>query len=394
MTKIFQHLITLGLVGALSNLTYAAPLPSEYPLSAPPSVAAKNYITNVNENGSITFRLFAPSAKKVSVLVGTPPESFKVYNLDKNTEGVWSSTTEIYAPNLYEYFFNIDGFRSIDTGSSMPKPQRQVNTSMILVPGSILDVRNVPHGDLYTITYHSKELQSERKLVVWTPPDYNPKSKPLPVLYFYHGFGDTGLSSITQGRIPEIMDNLYAEGKISPMLVVVPDTETDTATTTPEEYVPSERRKFFHPHNAEKADRELIHDILPLINRKFNVRSDSQGRAIAGLSQGGYQALISGLGNRDYFSYIGSLSGLTNATIPNKMVDSRIKKHGDINKQLKLFMLAVGEKDSITGNDIYGLKDELTKNNVKFTYLSYENAGHEMDVWRPAYIEFVEKLFK
>ncbi len=115
----------------------------------------------------------------------------------------------------------MDGFRSVDTGSRYQKPQRQVNTSLILVPGSILDDREVAHGDLRTLTYHSKALNAERRLYVWTPPGYSGTGDPLPVLYFYHGFGDSGLSAIDQGRIPQIMDNLLAEGKIKPMLVVV-----------------------------------------------------------------------------------------------------------------------------------------------------------------------------
>lgn len=92
---------------------------------------------------------------------------------------------------------------------------------MILVPGSYLDTRSVAHGDLITITYHSSALQSERQMYVWTPPGYSGMGEPLPVLYFYHGFGDTGRSAIDQGRIPQIMDNLLAEGKIKPMLVVI-----------------------------------------------------------------------------------------------------------------------------------------------------------------------------
>lgn len=118
-----------------------------------------------------------------------------------------------------------------------------VNTSLILVPGSILDDRAVAHGDLRTLTYHSKALNAERRLYVWTPPGYSGTGDPLPVLYFYHGFGDSGLSAIDQGRIPQIMDNLLAEGKIKPMLVVVPDTETDTPEAIAENFPPQERRK-------------------------------------------------------------------------------------------------------------------------------------------------------
>lgn len=180
----------------------------------------------------------------------------------------------------------MDGLRSIDTGTAWTKPQRQVNTSLVLVPGSILDVRHVPHGELRTLTWHSSQLQRERQVIVWTPPGYNGQGSALPVLYFYHGFGDTLRSGLDQGRVPEIMDNLLAEGKIKPMLVVMADTETDANGIIAEDYLPQERRKVFYPLNADAADRELMYEIIPLINQRFNVRHDAAGRALAGLSQG------------------------------------------------------------------------------------------------------------
>ncbi len=115
------------------------------PPAAPPADRPLNeFVTAVEQDGSITFRLFAPSAKTVSVVLGSraPMEMKKADN------GLWSVKTEALKPNLYEYYFNIDGFRSIDTGTNMPKPQRQVNTSLVLVPGSVLDIRDVPHGEL------------------------------------------------------------------------------------------------------------------------------------------------------------------------------------------------------------------------------------------------------
>ena len=124
---------------------------------------------------------------------------------------------------------------------------------------------------------------------MWTPPGYTGTGEPLPVLYFYHGFGDSGLSAIDQGRIPQIMDNLLAEGKIKPMLVVVPDTETDIPEAVAENFPPQERRKTFYPLNAKAADKELMNDIIPLIDARFNVRKDADGRrcrAVAGRLSG------------------------------------------------------------------------------------------------------------
>lgn len=379
-----------ALLGSAAVPSFAAPLPVTPDLSVPVS----QYVTQVNADKSITFRLFAPGAKRVSVITGSTPDSYVSHDMSKDASGVWSWKSGALAPNLYEYYFDVDGFRSVDTGSRFQKPQRQVNTSLILVPGSILDDRAVPHGDLLTVTYHSKELGSERRAYIWTPPGYNGKGEPLPVLYFYHGFGDTGLSAIDQGRLPQIMDNLLAEGKIKPMLVVVPDTETDIMQAIPENFPPKDRRKTFYPLNAKAADRELMHDIIPLVDARFNVRKDADGRALAGLSQGGYQALVSGMNHLESFGWLATFSGVTTTTVPDAGVSAQFSKPALINKQLHNFTVVVGEKDSVTGKDIAGLKSELEKQGIKFDYKAYPGLNHEMDVWRPAYAEFVQKLFK
>jgi len=379
-----------ALLGASTLPALAAPLP----VTPDQSVPVSHYITQVNADKSVTFRLFAPSAKRVSVVTGSSPDSYVSHDMQKDERGVWSWKSEVLAPNLYEYYFDIDGFRSVDTGSRFQKPQRQVNTSLILVPGSLLDDRAVAHGDLLTVTYHAKALGAERRMYVWTPPGYDGKGEPLPVLYFYHGFGDTGLSAIDQGRLPQIMDNLLAEGKIKPMLVVVPDTETDITEAIPENFPPKERRKEFYPLNAQAADRELMQDIIPLIDSRFNVRKDADGRALAGLSQGGFQALYSGMHHLEHFGWLATFSGVTTATVPDAGITHQLDNAQAVNKQLHNFTVVVGEKDSVTGKDIAGLKTELESKGVHFDYKMYPGLNHEMDVWRPAYAEFVQKVFK
>ncbi|MEI7067000.1 alpha/beta hydrolase [Pectobacterium parmentieri] len=392
MKKISLSLLTLSMLAGVSINVSA--LPADFPVMPAATVPVSQYVTAVNADSSITFRLFAPTAKQVSVFTGSTPDSIVSHAMTKGESGVWSFKTPVLAPNLYEYFFSVDGFRTIDTGTAFTKPQRQVNTSLILVPGSILDVRQVPHGELRTLTYHANALKSERQMYVWTPPGYSESSKPLPVLYFYHGFGDTGASAVVQGRIPQIMDNLLAEKKIEPMLVVIPDTETDIPGIIPEEYPPQERRNVFYPRNALAADRELIHDIIPEIGKRFNVRQDANGRALAGLSQGGYQTLVSGMSHLDHFGWLATFSGVTTETVPNTAVAAQLERPEQINRQLKNFTVVIGETDNITGKDIAGLKAVLEQKNIQFDYTHYPNLGHEMDVWRPAYSEFVQKLFK
>lgn len=378
------------ILGLYATGVFALPLPAK----PPESMALRNVVSQVNDDNTITWRLWAPAAKAVEVVTGGTPESYVSHPMTKDANGVWSFTSEVMKPNLYEYFFNVDGFRTIDTGSGMPKPQRQVNTSLILVPGSLLDVRNVPHGEIHTLSYYSEALKRERQLHVWVPPGAEKRSAPLPVLYFYHGFGDTAWSALTQGRVPQIMDNLLAEKKIVPMLVVIPDTETDAEGIIPEDVPPAERRKAFYPRNALAADKELTQDIIPLIASRYAVKNDADSRALAGLSQGGYQTLVSGMRHLDSFAWLGIFSGVTTESVPDFRVTARLDKPEGINNQLHNFTMVAGEKDIVTGRDMVGLKAQLDRKGIRHDWQSYPGLGHEMDVWRPAYIDFVQKLFR
>jgi len=348
------------------------------------------YLTRVNPDRSISFRLFAPSAHRVYVVVGAGAAAQPMH---KDDQGRWTLQTAPMKPDLYEYYFSVDGVRSIDTGSRQPKPQRQVATSLVLVPGSILDVRAVPHGVLASVTYHAQALNAERQMYVYTPPGYDGGGAPLPVLYYYHGYGDTAASAVEQGRVPQIMDNLLAEGRIEPMIVVMPDTETDAAGLVPEDFPSAQTRKTFMPANAEAADRELVQDIIPYVDRHYRTRDTPKARAVAGLSQGGYQALVSGLGHLDRFAWVASFSGVNTASAPYPALDRALQQPALLNRSLLGFELAVGTADEVTGADVRGLEQLLDQRGIRHGYTTYPGLGHEMDVWRPAYIALVQKLF-
>lgn len=384
MRLLFPLFVVAGCVMSVPALALDAPAtpPADRPL--------KDFVTSVEKDGAITFRLYAPSAKAVAVVLGSRDPIV----LQRSDDGVWSAKSEPLKPNLYEYYFNIDGFRSIDTGANAPKPQRQVNTSLILVPGGILDARNVPHGDLRLVTLHSKALNSERQMYVYTPPGYTDASKPLPVVYLYHGFGDTVASWVTQGRAPQILDNLLAEKKIEPMIVVIPDTETDIPDAIAENFPGADRRKNFYPINADAADRELVEDLIPYMKKHYRVRDNADGRAVVGLSQGGYQALVSGLSHLGTFGWVATFSGVSTTTVPNKAVDDALNDPDKINKALRGFTVTVGSKDQVTGKDIAGLKATLDEKKIAHDYHEYPDLQHEMDVWRPSLVAFLEKAFK
>jgi enterochelin esterase-like enzyme len=146
--------------------------------------------------------------------------------MTKGSNGFWTVTMGPFEPNLYEYQFLVEGCKISDPGNEMPKPQRHVDTSLLLIPGTppdFLGAQNGAHGTMRDDAYYSTTLGKNRRVLIYTPPSYDRSRAPLPVLYLYHGFYDTRYSWVTEGRLPQILDNLLAQGKAVPMLVVVPE---------------------------------------------------------------------------------------------------------------------------------------------------------------------------
>jgi enterochelin esterase-like enzyme len=199
---------------------------------------------------------------------------------------------------------------------------------------------------------------------------------------------------VGQGRAPQILDNLLAEKKIQPMIVVIPDTEADTPDAVAENFAGPDLRRTFLPINAELIDRELIEDLIPYMKKYYRVRDDADGRAVAGLSQGGLQALVSGLTHLGTFSWVATFSGASTTTVPYRAVDDALNDPDKINKALRGFTVTGGSKDPLTGKDTAGLKATLEKNKIAHDYHEYPDLRHEMDVWRPSLIAFLQKVFK
>ena len=219
-----------------------APAPAQTPTPAQPTIPEStaepvtartlgDHFTQVLPDRHVMFRLLAPKANAVDVVIGIKSGPYELQGttttaMTRDADGLWSVTLGPLEPNLYEYQFNVDGRKIADPGNDMPKPQRQVDTSLLLIPGTppdFLDVQNGAHGTMRDETYYSTTLGKNRRVLVYTPPNYDRSRAPLPVLYLYHGFWDTRYSWVTEGRLAQILDNLLAEGKAVPMIVVVPE---------------------------------------------------------------------------------------------------------------------------------------------------------------------------
>jgi hypothetical protein len=232
--KIWLVITFAGLVTGLGFPTLARSETSTHSESSPEPTSTptlEGYDTQILRDRHVIFRLLAPQANDVKVLMGVTSsvnesQGTKTGQMKKNTNGFWTVTLGPFEPNLYEYQFRVDGCTIADPGNGMPKPQRHVNTSLLLIPGAsadFLDTQNGAHGTVRDETYYSTALSQNRQLLVYTPPTYNSSSAPLPVLYLYQGAFDTRYSWVIEGRLPQILDNLLAQKEAVPMIVVVSD---------------------------------------------------------------------------------------------------------------------------------------------------------------------------
>src|ERR1700722_10403727 len=362
-----------------------------------PAPTLSDTLTQLLPDGRVTFRLLAPKANTVEVLIGLKSSASESQGtmtaaMTKDGNGLWSVTLGPLVPSLYEYQFSLEGRKMTDPGNDMPKPQRQVDTSLLFIPSTppdFLDVQNGAHGTMHDETYYSTALGKNRRVLIYTPPSYDRSHAPVPVLYLYHGFSDTRYSWVTEGRLAQMLDNLHADGKAVPMIVVVPE-----AHALPPETVPVENHIAYLTQNQRAVDEELFHDIIPLVEVHYHISHQSRERAIAGLSMGGLQAIETGIVHLGYFPWIGAFSpGVRSAAFSNEFKNA-LQDPDKINRNLLLFEIVVGADDRVIGEDVTEFEIQLKNSNVRHGYTSVADGTHSMFVWRPALYNFLQQIFK
>lgn len=262
----------------------------------PPAVVSPE----VTADRTVIFRILAPEAKTV-VLDAWDMTSHgqKIPELTRNDEGVWEATTAPLAPGAYRYLFKVDGVSTVDPNNPATSESNEMVWSLVVVPGGdfVDDRDNVPHGSVSTVYYHSTSLGRQRRMHIYTPPGYETSKKKYPVFYLLHGSSDSDASWSTEGRANFILDNLIADGKAVPMIVVMPAGHTS-------------RRGYVRPSPDGKPERnefveDFVNDIMPYVDKNYRVRTDRAHTAIAGLSMGGGQSIDIFLSHMDRFAYVG-----------------------------------------------------------------------------------------
>jgi enterochelin esterase-like enzyme len=335
------------------------------------STPSPKYIPfEVNDDSSATLRLYAPDAKDVTV-----GGDFKGIKSEKSADGVWTVTTSPHLnPSAYRYFFLVDGNKVNDPKNPMVPDFRPIVE--VAPKGQTLfwQQKNVPHGLMSIVYYYSKATNSTRRMFVWTPPNYFADNKKLPVLYLLHGGGDNDTNWPGQGKAGWIMDNLFAEKKIVPMIVVMPDGSIPIETFA----------------------EDLGNNIIPYVDNNFRVSADANHRAIAGLSMGGIETIETLLKFPDKFAYVNVMSSgwFSNRPGTVEKYDTLVKAAAPtLKKTIKYLIFTTGGSTDIAdkNNDLtravfdkYGLKSDLSK----------MEGGHTMYVWRHDLYNFAQKIFK
>jgi enterochelin esterase-like enzyme len=341
----------------------------------------------VHVDGSVTFRLRAPNAKQVEL----DREGADPVEMQKDDQGVWTVTTLPLAPDYYGYAFTVDGVRTLDAANPLFVPNLIFPGNYVHVPGpSSLpwESNDVPHGEIHHHFYRSAVAADERDYYVYTPAGYDAKAKKTyPVLYLLHGFSDDASGWTAVGHANVILDNLIAQGKAKPMIVVMP---LGYGTM---EFVRLAWDAWNHPElrnrNFVNFTLALLTEVMPQVEGQYRVTQNRDARAIAGLSMGGSESLLTGLNNLDKFSWVGAFSS---GGLPEDFEKDFPKLDSKTNQQLHLLWIACGTEDRlITLNRNF--RAWLKTKGVKETEI--ETPGmHTWMVWRRNLSEFAGLLFR
>jgi len=378
-------------------------------------------------DGRVTFRISAPRASEVAVS-GEWPNGDST-PMTKDAQGIWSVTVGPLEPEMYAYSFVLDGVRAMDTRSARYRREGSRFDSIVIVPGtrgSLYEANDVPHGTVAQVWYKSTSLNSTRRMYVYTPAGYEESTTRYPVLYLLHGVSGDEDEWDSNGRATQIMDNLIAQGKAKPMIVVMPNGHP--AQNASSDYAAPSAASAGPPAAAPGpgaaaggaglglpafAD-SVVSDVMTYVESHYRVLTDRENRAIAGLSMGGAQALYAGLRNIDKFAWVGGFSGAyvlwpgAMTSIPAQpalggrgigqglnleAVQKIFPDLAENYSRLRLFYISVGSDDGlITAN--HQLKEWLEGKKIKFMYTETPGYAHVWAYWRISLADLAPRLFR
>jgi enterochelin esterase-like enzyme len=370
-------------------------------------------------DGRITFRMRAENAREVVVTIGG-----KRLPMEKNDQGVWTATSDVMRPEYYTYAFVVDGNPINDPSNRMVQTSFGSFQSMVVVPGPEpwLPHAGVARGAIARHTFHSEIAHDDRDFYVYTPAGYDARrAKAYPILFLLHGLGDDAERWMNAGGANVIMDNLIAEGKAVPMVMV-------TTLGYGVSNGPAGASGATAVENITNYPKILLEEVMPRVEKSYNVTRNRDERAIAGLSMGGAEAMITGLNHLDRFAWLGSFSGAyvmwprantappaSAAVTPPAVAPetasgpagrggrpplddaTMIKNFPTLgakdNARIRMLWIACGTADGLVGVNRQ-FKAWLKTKGVNFTEQEVPDVGHVWPLWRQNLTDMAQKLFQ
>lgn len=338
----------------------------------------------VHPDRTVTFRVEAPKAREVTFFGDWMAVAAKE-QMKKDAAGVWSVTLGPLPPSIYLYTFTVDGMTIADPVNPRVKPRSRTSASMVEVPAdspALWQARDVPHGSVEINWQKAKSLQGDTRWIwVYTPSGYEKDaSRRYPVLYLFHGSNDTAAGWTLAGNANFILDNLIAEKKAVPMIVVMPYGHA----------VPFGSPREIQATNAAKFEDYVLHDVMPMVEAKYRVAPGRDKRAVAGLSMGGGQSLQIGFDHPELFGAVAAFS----AAVPAEFETRYAKLLSDpagTNAKFKSLWVGCGKQDTLFDRS-KKLSELLAAHQIKHTFRATEGL-HTYTVWRQYLGEFAPLLF-
>jgi enterochelin esterase-like enzyme len=380
--KLRSSLIACFFLISFSAAQQAKPAPAPLPQRPAWLVSPE-----VRPDNTVTFRYRAPNAQDVKL----DREGSEPVAMQKDDQGVWSVTTAPLPPDYYGYSFLVDGVRTLDAFNHGLVPNLISPGNYVHIPGPSLswEITDVPCGEIHRHFYKSAVADDERDYYVYTPPGYSAAAKQTyPVLYLLHGFSDDASGWTAVGHMNVILDNLIARGKAKPMIVVMP-LGYGTLEIVRNGWGGLANHPEIREQNLAKFREAFLTEVMPRIESEYRVANDRNSRAIAGLSMGGAESLLTGLNNLDKFAWVGAFSA---GGLPEPFEKNFPGLDTKANQQLKLLWIACGTEDRlITANR--NLREWLKSKGINHTDI--ETPGmHTWMVWRRNLTEFAALLFR